>query len=482
MKKIFARLKKIFDKDYGPKNIFHNILFLLIVALMVYRCFSVDIHECKTLEYPRDITYESQYIKQFDAFVKGQLHLDVEADAGLAELENPYDRDARDEAGIHYHWDHAYYEGKYYSYFGIAPIFTVYFPCYLISGEIPNDAYTCRMLAVYAVIFSAFAVRELLLFFCKRIHLYLFLTGVGAFVSVSGVRMALICSDAYYIPVVSALGCSMAFVFFLFGGLREKSSVPRRIFFVLSSAALALTVLSRPTAALMCASLLPVCLVYVIREKQEKKKTVYDVCAFALPVSLFASAVMWYNYARFGSVLDFGSAYQLTVADISKNKPDTGFAFSALFSYFLHPMWENQVGPGITLSGQLVMPPEARYVYGDSYVGAFAMGLPAAVLLCGRYGRLDTGGAKVYKLCAVYSVCAMSLAVAFFDFCYAGVNMRYIYDIVPMLSLAGCAVLTDMHGIYKGKKKLLFTAVCILFFIAAFAASDIIEKFFISRM
>ena len=482
MKKISAWLKKIFDKDYGPKNIFHNILFLLIVALMVYRCFSVDIHECKTLEYPRDITYESQYIKQFDAFVKGQLHLDVEADAGLAELENPYDRDARDEAGIYYHWDHAYYEGKYYSYFGIAPIFTVYFPCYLISGEIPNDAYACRMLAVYAVIFSAFAVRELLLFFCKRINLYLFLTGVGAFVSVSGVRMALICSDAYYIPVVSALGCSMAFVFFLFGGLREKSSVPRRIFFVLSSAALALTVLSRPTAALMCASLLPVCLVYVIREKQEKKKTVYDVCAFALPVSLFASAVMWYNYARFGSILDFGSAYQLTVADISKNKPDTGFAFSALFSYFLHPMWENQVGPGITLSGQLVMPPDARYVYGDSYVGAFAMGLPAAVLLCGRYGRLDTGGAKVYKLCAVYSVCAMSLAVAFFDFCYAGVNMRYVYDIVPMLSLAGCAVLTDMHGIYKGKKKLLFTAVCILFFIAAFAASGIIEKFFISRM
>jgi hypothetical protein len=76
----------------------------------------------------------------------------------------------------------------------------------------------------------------------------------------------------------------------------------------------------------------------------------------------------------------------------------------------------------------------------------------------------------------------MSLAVAFFDFCYAGVNMRYVYDIVPMLSLAGCAVLTDMHGIYKGKKKLFFTAVCIFFFIASFSANQIIAEFFISRM
>ena len=57
----------------------------------------------------------------------------------VVDPENPYDRAARDKAGVWYMWDRALYNGKYYSYFGIAPILTVYYPCQLLTGKLPGD-------------------------------------------------------------------------------------------------------------------------------------------------------------------------------------------------------------------------------------------------------------------------------------------------------------------------------------------------------
>lgn len=40
----------------------------------------------------------------------------------LLALENPYDAGARDAAQINdIHWDHAFYNGRYYVYFGLVP-------------------------------------------------------------------------------------------------------------------------------------------------------------------------------------------------------------------------------------------------------------------------------------------------------------------------------------------------------------------------
>ena len=45
------------------------------------------------------------YVQQFDAFQKGQLHIDVEPEQELLELANPYDPAQRQ--GIYYLWDRA---------------------------------------------------------------------------------------------------------------------------------------------------------------------------------------------------------------------------------------------------------------------------------------------------------------------------------------------------------------------------------------
>ena len=55
-------------------------------------------------------TYDP-FVQQFDAFQKGQWHLDVPVGNDLLQLENPYDYSQRD--GMYYLWDRAYFQGKY---------------------------------------------------------------------------------------------------------------------------------------------------------------------------------------------------------------------------------------------------------------------------------------------------------------------------------------------------------------------------------
>lgn len=84
--------------------------------------------------YPLENRYtRDQYQQLFSAFFEGKLDINAQPPPDeLSSLECPYDiteRDAADVSGDH--WDRAYYNGRFYSYFGIAPVFTVYLPVYL---------------------------------------------------------------------------------------------------------------------------------------------------------------------------------------------------------------------------------------------------------------------------------------------------------------------------------------------------------------
>ncbi len=478
------RLQKICNASYDGKNIFHNALFVLMALIMVFYCFrvqdSIEHRKRETVAYPVEhLSYASQYIKQFDAFKKGQLYLDVEVSKGLLNLENPYDPAERDEAKVSFLWDHAYFEGKYYSYFGIAPLATVYLPVYLFTGALPNDVLACTVLAVYAVIFSALAYREVVLRFCKKASLWLFLACECAFIASSGVYLGMLCSDIYYIAVLSALASSMAFVFFAFRAMRERNIPLRAALLALAALTLTLTVLSRPTAALMCMAVMPIFAEFLLKIKRENlREGVVTVCSFAVPLAMGAGFVMWYNAARFGSPFDFGASYQLTLSDISKNTLEAGFFPSSLFSYFAYPFWLYEGAPRVVMGVQILVPPDTRWVYSDNYAGAFAHALPLAVMFYSRvrtYDKKDGGGALT-KDAFVALACALAVFVAFFDFCYAGVNMRYIYDIVATLSLAGSFVLLDLQGRAKGRVKIFATAVCIAFIAAAFFAGDAVVE------
>ena len=55
------------------------------------------------------------------------------------------------------------------------------------------------------------------------------------------------------------------------------------------------------------------------------------------PYLLVAAGIMAYNYARFGSLTDFGANYNLTVNDMTKRGMNLGRLAPAFFTYFLQP-------------------------------------------------------------------------------------------------------------------------------------------------
>jgi len=473
------KLLKLPGIEYDQKSIWQNILFVLVAVLMIAACFRVQddrgVHVRDSVPYPiEDISAHSQYIKQFDAFAKGQLHLDMEVSDSLLALEDPYNPDERDDAGAEYYWDHAYFDGKYYSYFGIAPLLTVYLPYYIVKQALPNDAVACIVLAIYAVVFSALAYREVVIRFCKKVNLWLFLMGELAFILSTGIYLGLFCTDMYYIAVISAVASLMAFTFFAFRAMRTKNLTARAVLLVFAALSLTLTVLSRPTVIIICIAVFTIFAEFLLGIKRENlREGLITVGSFALPLLIGVGFVMWYNAARFGSPFDFGANYQLTVSNMSLNKLERELLFSSLFSYFLYPFWFTKEAPYVTMGKQLVLPPEYyRYFYKENYMGALAHGLPVGVLLYGRVVSLDEmeGKRDLTKNAFVLLTVILSVFVAFFNFCYAGINMRYVYDIVPFLSLVGSFVVLDLQGRSRGFRKLAYTLLAVLLIFTSFLA------------
>ena len=70
-----------------------------------------------------------------DAFEAGQVSLLETPSQDMLNLENPYDLSERSAAGVSYPWDHLFFDGKYYSYYGIGTVLTLFLPYHMITGK-----------------------------------------------------------------------------------------------------------------------------------------------------------------------------------------------------------------------------------------------------------------------------------------------------------------------------------------------------------
>ena len=62
--------------------------------------------------------HRNQYELITESILDGRIDIVYGDEAELEALNNPYDPEEREATGVTYHWDHAYYDGHYYMYFG----------------------------------------------------------------------------------------------------------------------------------------------------------------------------------------------------------------------------------------------------------------------------------------------------------------------------------------------------------------------------
>lgn len=407
------------------------------------------------LYWHENMEHHQQYYKLAEAFLEGRLYTDDDVPEELLNMENPYDRFAREEKNVSFKWDHAYFEGKYYCYFGAVPVLLLYIPYnFLMGGNLPNYI-AVFILGILFMIGSALLIWRIIDNWFKKTPFVMYLIIHIVFIVVSGLSYAVYKPDFYIVPILSAL------VFTVFGLELWLSSWNKEYCktgklcscrLLAGSFCIALTAGCRPQFLL--AALLGIIFFWDDIFKKRllfSKKSVRQTAAVGLPFLVVGAAIMWYNAARFGSVMDFGATYNLTSNDMTHR----GFVFGrtglGIFTYLFQPV--NLFATFPFIKDFSVATVYQGLTLSENMMGGVYVLYP--VLVTGLYGVYnkklfsDNNGHKIVCL-ALF----MSVAVVAVDTQMAGLLMRYDLDFLWMLMLASVFTIFSLYQKYERKEEL----------------------------
>lgn len=461
----FTFIKKqdiLYDSKKHGKLVY-AVIFLFVAALILSSC--TDGIPLK--DYPvEDISAEDQYVQLFDAFQNGRLNLEIFDDIDkLSELDDPFVVDKRDalfEGGTVCTpiFDHAYYDGKIYCYFGAAPIFTVYYPVYLLTGKIPTSVGAACIMGIPLFIFLGLLYKLFVEKFCKtKPPLLMMIMGLIALYG-SSLTYAF-CFKAgdyrpkafYFIAVVSGLEWLAIFLYTLLKAYFAKSTRKRIVYLIFCGISVPMIVASRPTLFLYCATaLIPAIFVFADKEEKIKNKIKY---AFAVgtPVVIGAALIMVYNYARFDSPFDFGFNYQLTNLNSVGNTISLLYLPNAIYHYYFHAPELKLAYPYFKLTINY-FPSYPRH----TYVGN-TLGILWYPITWGMFAIRSVISKKdKFKSWFLTTLLGIAIILSFIDMCKGGITLRYTADILLPLSLVAIIALFNLLGRMKKDKSLYYGA------------------------
>ncbi len=278
------------------------------------------------------------FVSMFDAFKKGRIDLDLEVDSKLLALENPWDPTIRSSSGAKYYWDHAFYNGKYYSYYGPAPVILVSFPFYFLSGC--NYVLTAFGLEVVgmAILIPSFLLLLLEVFRTVQKQVrwgqYAFFAAIGLITTMMISAITFkdgSCHEAiYHVPDIYGLAFFDLFFFFVLRAYREEKL--RSVQLAFAGLFFVFLVFTRPNLFLGVILSLPFLLALLFKKGKPFGKRVLSFVPMFVVLTIGGALCCVYNYARFDSILEFGQSYQLNVTD----QRHLTYSFEKLLPTFFH--------------------------------------------------------------------------------------------------------------------------------------------------
>ena len=284
-----------------------------------------------------------QYAELAKAMAHGQLYLEEEPPQWLQDMADPYDKGARDEAqketGEPYLFDVAYHDGHYYVYFGVVPVVLFYLPFYLLTGANFPTAIGVLIACVAFVLGCSALLDRFARYHFKRVSLGLYLLLQIPLVTCCGILYLLKFPTFYSLPIMLGLAFSVWGLYFWVRGRASaaRSAGPEK-WYLAGSLCMALVVGCRPQLVVLSLLAFPLFWrAYITERRLFSPRGAREFACLVAPYAVVAAGLMGYNYARFGSLTDFGANYNLTVNDMTKRGWNLGRLAPALFAYFLQP-------------------------------------------------------------------------------------------------------------------------------------------------
>lgn len=386
--------------------------------------------------------HHKQYQELAEVIAQGHFDLNADPSEGLLNADNPYDTIYLQANGIDYLADYAYYEGRYYVYFGVVPELLLYLPAYLISGHhMPN--YAAVFLFYCGFILAVFALyREVIQRWFSRTPYCLYLILCTLTVCCGNYLFVIARPDLYDTPIMAANMFTAAGLMFWIKGKNAESQKSRDIRIFLGSLCMALVAGCRPQMLLFSFLAVPLFWEDFIpkrhiadsdREnptayKLINRQTVNEAVCICLPYLCVAAGIMYYNAARFGSPFDFGATYSLTSNDMTKRSFNLHQALLGLWHYIFRPPVIESDFPflqGIQIASASYMGKlNAEYTYG----GILACNAFLWVLFSVRRSKKALQTKGIYML-AMLPI-ALSIILSIVDVTGAGILQRYMVDMV----------------------------------------------------
>lgn len=292
-----------------------------------------------------------------DSFEAGQVSmLETPSDEMLA-LENPYDLSQRSEAGVSYPWDHLFYDGKYYSYYGIGTVLTLFLPYHLITGNYFPSLWATFIYSIAGIIFLSLSYYVFITRLFPKISKGIAISGLVIVQATSFVWYCITIGNFYELAQVSGFAFLTAGMFFLLrSGVVGEGKISRPNICV-ATVLLSIAVLCRAVLALYC--IVSLLFIYagvrkIIRTSYEhtfranKKSIITFLLAALVPFAVIGSVQMIYNYLRFGSILDFGIYYTLTIYDYQHIQFHFPLVLIAIYNYLFTVPKVSTVFPFVT--------------------------------------------------------------------------------------------------------------------------------------
>ena len=276
--------------------------------------------------------------RQANAFLSGQIALLEKPPAKLATLANPYLNENR--AGVGgYIWDASYYKGKYYYYWGpmpslMATMVKVFYPSLVVQDE-------------YLIFFSIAGLAIVLaaLFHHLRNRYFPMLP---SWVVMGMILLGVLNMPVFWLvnyPHVHEGSIAMGELFLILGFytvVRGMESQKHRVPWLAATGLLwGAAIASRINLVLGIGWMVTlVCLFFFFRLRNWRLAG-GALLALTVPLLAWGSGLAWYNYARFGNILETGHRYQLTGAALPadyKNVTSISYILPNLYNMLTRPM------------------------------------------------------------------------------------------------------------------------------------------------
>ena len=435
-----------FNIPYSKKNKLQLIIIIWVTIISIWLVYWITSTSLiKTEE--KTNNYITPYMGQaVDMVLDGNVYLAQQPSKELMNLSNPYDNTLRNAENVDYVWDMAYYNGKYYVYFGILPVITVMAPYKIITGQYME---LNKVVFIFATLTVIFIIKTIMLIFRRWFKnvpfkfLILFIIAV-----ISGGLIMWICRRpvTYEVAIISGYYLAIQGIFFILKTI-EKEKI-NYVYMCLSCLSLALSVACRPN--LMIASLLivPVLLKIFIDNVKNKKNILKNIFVVAIPYGIVGISLMIYNYVRFDSIFEFGAQYQITVNDMTNLGNRIMAIPVGLISYlFKIPTIISQF-PFAQISYDTIT------FYGYYWSSAMAGGIFILSPICFALFLIPKIRNKINKelFFTIVMLSTIGLTICIIDIILGGNSQRYAADYAWMFLFAAMMTILAIYQILKNEQ------------------------------